>query len=59
MSADSKFAGLTRENCATACNEQGCIMGAGRPRCFHPMKGALPLHLANDEELMRLRSQAC
>jgi hypothetical protein len=55
----ANFTGLTSESCAAACNENGCVLGNGRPHCMHPCKGSLPLHLANDPELMQLRSEAC
>jgi hypothetical protein len=53
------FAGLTKENCATACNETGCVLAAGRPQCMHPCKGALPRNLKDDPALLKLRADAC
>ncbi len=41
------FPGLTRTQCADACNEKGCAI-SGKPYCAHPTKGGLqPDEMAN------------
>jgi hypothetical protein len=52
------LAGLTRDSCAGACSKDGCVLGAGRAICMHPCKGGVPLHLANDPVLQKLKAEA-
>jgi hypothetical protein len=53
------FAGLTIEDCATACGPDGCVIAAGLPQCMHPCKGAVPPHLKSNADVMKLRAEAC
>ena len=54
----SNLAGLTRENCATACGKDGCIIG-NSSRCAHPLKGGPPLERLNDSAMQAAYDQAC
>jgi hypothetical protein len=54
----SKFAGLSRDNCAAACSVHGCVIG-GISRCAHPTKGGLPLELLNDPAMQEEFDAAC
>ena len=40
MTDDSRLEGLTRNRCADACSEQGCVISQ-KPYCAHPHKGSL------------------
>jgi len=53
-----ELAGLTRQNCATACSESGCVLAAGRPLCFHPCKGGAPEKFATDPKIQKLQAEA-
>ncbi len=59
MSAPAKFAGITKFDCASACNVNGCVIAAGRPHCLHPLKGAMPEHFRNDPAIQQLYHEAC
>jgi hypothetical protein len=54
----SNLVGLTRDNCATACNEKGCAI-TGLPRCCHPLKGGPPIDRLNDPAIMAAFANAC
>jgi hypothetical protein len=54
----TKFAGLTKENCATACSEKGCVLAVDRPFCFHPCKGGLPKAFKDDPKAQALQAEA-
>lgn len=36
----SDLRGISKEECATACNADGCVISK-RPFCFHPLKGGM------------------
>lgn len=49
------FPGLTRTQCATACNAKGCAV-SGRSYCAHPTKGGLqPDDMGDRAALKRLQ----
>ena len=54
----SNLSGLTRENCAAACNAERCVIG-GRPRCLHPGKSGIPIELLNDRATHEAFDEAC
>ena len=54
----SKLAGITRNDCATGCNEHACVIG-GRPRCMHPCKSGIPNELLNDRAIHQDYDEAC
>jgi hypothetical protein len=58
MSAPNQLAGITRDQCATACNRDGCVI-SGKPHCAHPMKGGLPIQLLNDRPIQEAFDNAC
>ncbi|PDT57105.1 hypothetical protein CO678_35085 [Bradyrhizobium diazoefficiens] len=53
-----KFPGLTREECASACSEKGCVLAVGRPFCFHPCKGGVPKAFKDDPEAQAIQADA-
>jgi len=55
----SNLTGITKLDCATACNVDGCVIAAGRPQCMHPLKGGVPHHCKNDPAIQQLYGQAC
>jgi hypothetical protein len=54
----SDLSGLTRENCASGCNKDGCVI-TGLQRCCHPLKGGLPIERLNDPAAMAAFADAC
>ena len=54
----SNLAGLTKSQCATACNAKACVIG-GRPRCLHPCFSGIPNELLNDLGIHEAFDQAC
>jgi hypothetical protein len=54
----SALSGITKTDCATACNANGCVIGA-RPRCMHPCKSGIPIELLNDRAVHAAFDEAC
>jgi hypothetical protein len=53
------LSGITKSDCATACNANGCVIGGGRPRCMHPCKSGIPIELLNDRAIQDAFDAAC
>ena len=54
------FQGLSRDDCAKACDATGCVLGGNRwPRCLHPLKGGPPVELLNDPATQQVYAAAC
>lgn len=53
-----KLAGLTKQDCADACNKDGCAI-TGLPRCCSPNKGGLPIECLSDPQIMDDYDAAC
>jgi hypothetical protein len=54
-----EFAGITRLNCPTACNINGCVIALGRPVCTHPLKSGIPNNLLGDLSVQESYDRAC
>lgn len=52
------LSGITKTDCATACNANACVIG-GRPRCMHPKKSGIPIELLNDRAIHEAFDEAC
>jgi hypothetical protein len=55
----SKLAGLTKIDCPTGCNADGCVIAAGHPHCMHPCKGGVPQAFKNDASIQKTFADAC
>lgn len=55
--AEGMYAGLTVQDCCTACNADGCVI-SGKSYCAHPRKGGLHAAEQQNEAALRRRRDA-
>ena len=55
----TNLAGLTKVDCAAACNANGCVIAAGKPYCFHPCKTGVPFNFKDDPAIQKIYADAC
>jgi hypothetical protein len=53
------LAGMTKLDCPTACNREGCVIGLGMPVCMHPLKSGIPNNLINNLAIQESYEAAC
>jgi hypothetical protein len=57
MTAQNPLEGMTKLDCATACNRERCVISK-RPFCFHPLKGAMTFAFT-DPAVVSAYAEAC
>jgi hypothetical protein len=57
MKIPAEFAGISKDNCATACNVERCVISK-RPFCFHPLKGGMSFAFS-DPDVRASYGDAC
>jgi hypothetical protein len=59
VTPSNPLAGMTKLDCPTACNINGCVVGLGKPVCMHPLKSGIPNNLINDLAILESYDAAC